>query len=151
MGYCEIKDVISMIKEDMINSIIGNEYIEDEDEQMKKINALAETAISDADAEINGYLVKRYNVPFSSIPAVINKFSKDIAVYNLVSRAGIDEGEREKTILNRYNAAIKYLENVAKGIVDIGVKDNSATESAKIGFAMSSSNRIFSRDSMRGW
>ena len=38
---------------------------------------------------------------------VINKFSKDIAVYNLFSRIGIDEGTDQKTYLNRYNAAIK--------------------------------------------
>ncbi|CAH8720535.1 DUF1320 domain-containing protein [Paenibacillus melissococcoides] len=45
-----------------------------------------------------GYLVKRYSVPLSRVPKVINKYAKDIAVYNLFSRIGIDEGEKEKKL-----------------------------------------------------
>lgn len=116
MGYCTTGEVLKMIKEDMVNSIIGDEYIEDADEKQQKITALCEDAISDACAEIDGYLAKRYKVPFTKTPQVINKLAKDIAVYNLVSRTGIDESEREKTFLNRYNAAIKFLTEVAKGI-----------------------------------
>ncbi|WP_338013869.1 DUF1320 domain-containing protein [Desulforamulus profundi] len=97
---------------------------------------------------MDGYLVKRYSVPLSPTPKVINKFSKDIAVYNLFSRAGIDEGEKEKNFLNRYKAAVKFLENVAKGVVDIGITDN--TKKANNGFSANSNTRLFSRDSMKG-
>ena len=107
--YCTVEEVLGMIKDDMKNVIIGDEYIEDADEREAKIAALCEDAISDACAEIDGYLAKRYRVPFGKTPQVINKFAKDISVYNLVSRTGIDESEREKTILNRYNAAINFL------------------------------------------
>ena len=60
MGYCTTGEVLKMIKEDMVNSIIGDEYIEDADEKQQKITALCEDAISDAGAEIDGYLAKRY-------------------------------------------------------------------------------------------
>lgn len=33
MGYCTTGEVLKMIKEDMVNSIIGDEYIEDADEK----------------------------------------------------------------------------------------------------------------------
>ena len=66
MGYCTTGEVLKMIKEDMANSIIGDEYIEDADEKQQKITALCEDAISDACAEIDGYLAKRYKVPTSS-------------------------------------------------------------------------------------
>ena len=147
--YCTVDEVLGMIKEDMKNVIIGGEYIEDAEERKEKILPLCEDAIADACAEIDGYLAKRYKVPFSRSPQVINKLAKDISVYNLVSRTGIDENEREKTILNRYNAAIKFLLEVAKGTVSIGVEEIGGR--AANGFNMKSSKRLFSRDSMGGW
>lgn len=149
--YCTVEEVLGMIKDDMKNVIIGDEYIEDADEREAKITALCEDAISDACAEIDGYLAKRYRVPFGKTPQVINKFAKDISVYNLVSRTGIDESEREKTILNRYNAAINFLLAVAKGTIDIGVEEKGGSSEAANGFKMKSSGRVFSRESMRGW
>lgn len=150
--YCTAKEALGMIKEDMWNVIIGDEYIEDVEERKKKIEALAEQAVSDACAEIDGYLSKRYSVPFTKTPQVINKFAKDIAAYNLVSRTGIDESEREKTFLTRYNAAIAFLLNVAKGLIDIGIEDGAPTDQgAANGFKMRSSERVFSRGNMKGW
>jgi phage gp36-like protein len=148
MPYCTVEEVRGMIKADALNMIIGDEYIEDEAEREARIIPIIEEAIKDADGEIDGYLVKRYSVPLSPTPKVINKFSKDIAVYNLFSRAGIDEGEKEKNFLNRYKAAVKFLENVAKGVVDIGITDN--TKKANNGFSANSNTRLFSRDSMKG-
>lgn len=146
--YCSVEEVRGMIKSDALNMIIGDEYIEDELEREAKIIPLIEEAIGDADGEIDGYLAKRYPVPLSPTPKVLNKFSKDIAVYNLFSRAGIDEGEKEKNYLNRYKAAVRFLENVAKGVIDIGVSDN--VKKASTGFQVNSSTRLFSRDSMKG-
>lgn len=151
MAYCTIEEVIEMLKADMINVIIGDDYIEDEEERIKAITPLTVEAVEDAGAEIDGYLAKRYDVPFSKTPKVINKFAKDIALYNLVSRKGIDESDREKTYLTRYNAAIAFLTKVAEGIIDIGVEGNSTQDAANTGFTMNSSGRIFSRESMRGW
>ena len=150
--YCTVEEVLEMIKDDMKNVIIGDEYIEDKQEREAKIAKLCEDAISDACAEIDGYLAKRYRVPFTKTPQVINKFAKDISVYNLVSRTGIDESDREKTFLNRYNAAIKFLTEVAKGTISVGAEDEAVgSGNAANGFKMKSSGRIFSRDSMRGW
>lgn len=148
--YCTVEEVLGMIKDDMKNVIIGDEYIEDKREREEKIVRLCEDAIADACAEIDGYLAKRYSVPFRNVPQAICKFAKDIAVYNLVSRMGIDENDREKTFLNRYNAAIKFLLEVAKGTISIGTEENGGSKTAD-GFRMRSSGRTFSRDSMRGW
>ncbi|MEB9894813.1 DUF1320 domain-containing protein [Bacillus cereus] len=137
-----------MIKDDALNALIGDRYIEDEEQREELIAPIIEEAIADASGEIDGYLVKRYSVPLSRVPKVINKYAKDIAVYNLFSRIGIDEGEKEKNYLNRYNAAIRFLENVAKGIIDIGVSDGSSK--AATAFSAQSSPRLFSRASMRG-
>ena len=151
MAYCSVKEVLDMLKVDMMNAIIGDEYIEDEAERKKKIEPLAEEAITDADAEIDGYLAKRYSLPFTETPKVLNKFSKDISLYNLASRKGVDENDREKTYLTRYKAAIAFLTKVAEGLIDIGVSGISKESLSKTGFSMKSSDRLFTRNSMKGW
>lgn len=151
MAYCTVGEVLDMLKADMMNVIIGDDYIEDEQERIKVITPLAEQAVGDAEAEIDGCLAKRYKVPFVKTPQVINKFAKDIALYNLVSRKGIDESEREKTYLTRYNSAITFLTKVAEGKIDIGVSEKSIEDAAKNGFSMKNAKRLFTRESMRGW
>ena len=151
MAYCTVAEVLDMLKEDMLNVIIGDNYIENEDERIQAITPIVEQAIADADAEIDGYLAKRYKVPFGKTPQVINKFAKDIALYNMVSRKGVDENDREKTYLTRYNAAIAFLTKVAEGRISIGVSENKTEDAARIGFSMSNSPRMFSRGSMKGW
>ena len=151
MAYCTAAEVLDMLKEDMLNVIVGDDYIENEDERIQAITPIVEQAIADADAEIDGYLAKRYKVPFEKTPQVINKFAKDIALYNMVSRKGVDENDREKTYLTRYNAAIAFLTKVAEGRISIGVSENNKEDAARIGFSMSNSPRLFSRGSMKGW
>lgn len=153
MAYCMVGEVLAAIKESAYDALLGDEYIDDVEECKKKLQSHVEEAIEDADAEIDGYLAKRYSVPMSPAPRVLNKFSKDIAVYNLMSRIGIDEQEREKTYLNRYNSAIKFLEGVAKGVINIGTSDSgdSQMQAAQKGFKIDHSPRLFSRETMKGW
>lgn len=148
MAYCEVFEVREMLKDDALNSIIGDTYIEDESEREAKITPIVESAIADAEGEVDGYLAKRYPVPLTVVPKAISKFTKDIAVYNLYSRVGIDEGDKEKNYLNRYRAAIDFLKLAADGKIDIGV--GSLQTSAKTGFKVKSNARLFSRDLMRG-
>ena len=42
--YCTVGEVLEMIKDDMKNVIIGDEYIEDEQEREAKIATLCESA-----------------------------------------------------------------------------------------------------------
>lgn len=150
MAYCTVQEVTGMLKDDMLNVIIGNEYIQDAEERKQKLAPIAELAIQDADAEIDGYLMKRYPVPMSPAPAVLSKYSRDIAVYNLVSRSGIDTNDRESNYLTRYKNAISFLTNVAKGVTDITVDGTSKPQQARTSFNVRNSNRLFSRDMMRG-
>ena len=83
MSYSTKEEVREMLKDDALNAIIGDTFIEDPVEREELVAPIIEGAIADADAEIDGYLAKRYAVPLSPAPKVINKFSKDIAVYNL--------------------------------------------------------------------
>lgn len=150
MSYSQRTEVREMIKDDALNAIIGDTFIEDPAQREELVGPIIDEAIADADGEIDGYLAKRYRVPLSPVPKVINKFSKDIAVYNLFSRIGIDEGTDEKTYLNRYNSAIKFLTFVADGKVSIGAETDDPTKAAATGFSVQSSPRLFSRSKLRG-
>ena len=150
MSYSTRVEVREMVKDDALNSIIGDTYIDDPAEREEKVGPIIDAAIADADAEIDGYLAKRYAVPFSPVPRVLNKFSKDIARYTLFSRMGIDESTDQKTYLHRYNAAVKFLTLVAEGKVSIGAGNEDPASAASTGFAVKSSPRLFRRNQMRG-
>ena len=96
MAYCTVEEVFAMFKEDALNTLAGTDYIEDPEERRKVLMPYVVSAIEDADAEINGYLNKRYEVPFRTVPKVICKYSKDIAVYNLASRRRKGENDPEQ-------------------------------------------------------
>ena len=138
-----------MIKDDALNSIIGDTFHEEE-EREALIGPIIEEAIADADGEIDGYLAKRYSVPLSRPPKVINKLSKDIAIFNLYSRFGIDEESAQKIYLTRYNSVIKFLTLVAEGKVSIGTESDDPASAAAVGFTVKSNPRLFSRDQMKG-
>lgn len=147
--YCTAADVREMLKDDLINELIGNGYMDDETEQEALLAPLLEQAAEDASAEVDGYLAKRYTVPLTNVPKIVTKFAKDIAVYNLVSRIGVGaDTDRENNYLTRYKNATKFLQAVAAGTVLIGLESPSAQ--AATGFRMASSSRLFSRDSMKG-
>lgn len=152
MSYSTRAEVRDMVKDDALNAIIGDTFIEDPAEREELVSPIIDAAIADADAEIDGYLAKE-DTPRPSgprPPRVINKFSKDIAVYNLFSRIGIDEGTDQKTYLNRYNAAIKFLTLVAEGTVSIGTETEDPASAAAGGFKVKSNSRLFTREKMRG-
>ena len=152
MSYSTRAEVREMIKDDALNAIIGDTFIEEPAKREELVAPIIDAAIADADGEIDGYLAKRYKVPFDPVPRVLNKFSKDIAIYNLYSRIGIDESEAEKNYLNRYNAAVKFLTLVAEGKVNIGTGEDGddPASAAATGFAARSNPRLFSRNSMKG-
>ncbi|MCD7948308.1 MAG: DUF1320 domain-containing protein [Oscillospiraceae bacterium] len=150
MSYSTREEVREMLKDDALNAIIGDTFIEDADEREAKVGPIIDGAIEDADGEIDGYLAKRYTTPITPPPKIINKLSKDIAIYNLYSRIGIDESSDEKNYLNRYNAAIKFLTLVAEGKVSIGPPADDQASAAATGFTVKSNPRLFRRGQMKG-
>lgn len=79
-------------------------------------------ALADASAVIDTYLCKRYNLPFEpaqKVPSIIRRLCVDLACY-LWARA--DELLSED-IRHRYDDAISTLKDIAKGIIDLPIKE----------------------------
>ena len=138
MSYSTRAEVRDMVKDDALNAIIGDTFIEDPVEREELVSPIIDAAIADADAEIDGYLAKRYAVPLAPSRG------------GRLSRIGIDEGTDQKTYLNRYNAAIKFLTLVAEGTVSIGTETEDPASAAAGGFKVKSNSRLFTREKMRG-
>lgn len=140
--YSTVDEVKSMVDE---GAMI---YLTDDNGSGEIDESKIDNAINDADSEINGYLQKRYPLPLPSIPKVINKLSKDITLYNLFSRRGIDKDKNDDTVLQRYKNAVKFLENLSKGVVELGIAARQVK--SIVGINLSSNRKLFSRNSMRG-
>ncbi len=87
--------------------------------------AVLDQAIADADAEINSYLTA-YTLPLANIPANLRAIACDITRYRLCDDQLIE------VVVKRYERAIRYLEQVAKGAASlppdaVGVASPSAT------------------------
>ena len=130
-----------------------------------EIDGRVTRAIEDADSEIDGYLSKCFAVPLSPVPDVIRKYSVDIALYNLYSRRNETFSIEVRPIrVERYNAAIKYLQNACKNGSSLGLSPApAASDSLNNEFttfdktfknntnAASAKYRKFSRDKLNGF
>lgn len=138
-NYITQTDIIEQLPEESLIQLT-------DDEGTGVVNdARADAAIKDAEGEVDGYLQTRYAVPLSPVPNIIAKLTADIAIYNLYARR---QGATEDR-LRRYQNAIKFLENVSKGVVMLGA-NTPATEDEG-GISVKDADRIFTREKLEGY
>lgn len=98
-----------------------------------------EQALTDAGAEVDGYLASRYALPLADVPPIVKVFACDIARYRLWDKAASDEVRR------RYEDALRYLRLAADGRVRIA-GGGSAEPVASGGAELVSGGLVFARD-----
>ncbi|WP_432460798.1 gp436 family protein [Agarivorans sp. QJM3NY_25] len=106
--------------------------------------ALAQ-ALSDASAEIDGYLAGRYPLPLSKTPAVLESLCCDMARYKLSNEHAPEPIEK------RYQAALKFLHSVGKGELSLGVDPEGAVATSANLPEISSAGTVFSRAQSKGF
>jgi len=141
MAYCTQSDLLEQISESELIQLTDDDDIGVIDDD--KITR----AIVNADAEIDSYCGVKHTVPFTTVPPRIRALSEDISIYNLYSRRrGAPEDRKE-----RYDNAIAFLKEVAKGNASLGEDDPDAPPLDTHKPEISSSDRVFSRDKMDGF
>lgn len=100
----------------------------DKDETGMIDDGILNNAIGDASAEIDAYLQRFYTLPLLSPPDIIVRYTCDIARYFLY------ETEATERVEKRYNAIIRYLEQVAKGVIVLAIPTIGTTTSASMMF-----------------
>jgi phage gp36-like protein len=84
-------------------------------------NAVAQRALTDADAEIDAYIASIYTLPLSSVPPVLSRIACDIARYRLWD----DQAPEE--VRSRYEDARRLLEAIAAGRVTLTTSQSAGT------------------------
>lgn len=103
-------------------------------------------ALTASAAMIDGYCGKLYQVPFAVCPDFIKALDLDITVYNLFSRRE-NVPENRKT---RRDNAVKNLEQIAKGLVTLGIATIPQPAKNTGSASFSSNARLCTRDTMKG-
>jgi phage gp36-like protein len=136
-------------KNDILNQIDEETLIElTDDDKTGVVNETVLNAnITDADSEINSYLEGNYTIPLSPVPARIRSISVDITIYNLYSRRDDTIPEIRK---ERYENAMKYLEAVSKGEINLGTSAIQPTTTPDTA-VIESQTRKFTRETMSGF
>lgn len=120
---------------------------EREDSVPGEINlALLEQALSDASAEIDGYIAGRYVLPLTTVPAVLERNCCDIARYFLYGDKAPEQVEK------RYTAVVKFLTAVSKGDISLGLADTGETAGqSELVISIESAGSVFGRKSAKGF
>lgn len=104
-------------------------------------------AINRADAEIDAYVGKRYQLPLMPAPDQVKGLSIDMALYHLYSRRSVAPTVRRQ----KYEAALAFLKLVAAGEAVVEGASGLLTETTQVGSEFSSATRVFTRDSQGNW
>ncbi|GAA4651685.1 DUF1320 domain-containing protein [Kistimonas scapharcae] len=107
----------------------------------------ASRAITQASDEIDLYLGKRYVLPLATTPSTVRNLCVTIALYWLAD----DAAGMTELAENRYKASVKTLEQLAKGVISLGLPDaEKAAENTAGDVQLASGPRRLSRDSLAG-
>jgi phage gp36-like protein len=105
--------------------------------------AIVARALTDSDAEIDGYLASRYALPLATVPPVLARIACDIARYRLW------EDRASEEVRLRYEDARRLLESIARGQVSLGLPAASAAPAlAEVSLG---NPRVMSRDGTGGY
>ncbi len=107
---------------------------------------LIERALQDADETINSYLSGRYVLPLSTVPAVLARVACEMARFYLYDDQVTD------LIKDRHASNIKWLSEVSKGTVSLGVESVSGQQpNSSAAAELVSSDAVWKRGNSGGF
>ncbi|WP_299733998.1 DUF1320 domain-containing protein [uncultured Endozoicomonas sp.] len=134
-AYATQQDIIDRIGEDNLLVLIGDDSV------------AVERAISQATDEITLYLGRRYVLPLATVPTSVRNLCVTIALYWLAD----DAAGMTELAENRYKAAVKNLEQLAKGTISLGMPDaERASENSAGNVQLVTAERRLTRKSLGG-
>lgn len=105
--------------------------------------AVVAAKLADAEAEIDGYLQGRYQLPLLPVPPVLARLACDIARYHLY------DDRTTEAVTQRYRDAIAFLVRVSQGQVQLGVAEGGTPAAAGGGAEFSAPAREFTSETLR--
>ncbi|MBS7703313.1 gp436 family protein [Chelatococcus asaccharovorans] len=111
MPYALSADIDALYGEDLLK------VIADRDRSGTVDQPSVDRALQEATGEIDAYISQRYAVPVSPVPTVLRRVCVDMAVYYLAGETG---ATITLEISRRYERALSFLKDVAKGTATLG-------------------------------
>jgi phage gp36-like protein len=97
--------------------------------------------LANADAEIDGYLLGKVELPLSAYPAILKVHACSIAWYRLLGSSADDQARRD------YDDALAYLLQVARGTVVLIAPAAAPAISGAGPVLFSAGSKVFGRES----
>lgn len=140
MAYASQQDIIDLYGEDCLSASA------DRDSDGSADSTPVTNALDTASNEIDSYLGTLYDIPLTSVPDQVKTVCIDIAIYRL--SYGFGAGLTDEKA-KRYDNAIRWLRDAAKGIVTLAVDTGPVETSANV-ISFHSDRRQFVRCHTRG-
>lgn len=139
------------LKQDLIDRFGEKELRELTDRVNRPPTTIDDTvvgrALADATALIDGYIAKAYALPLATVPEILVKVAADIARYYLHGKAA----DKDSPVTTAYNQAVAWLKDVAKGLVELDDGGDIPAPAGGGAIKTSAPNRVFTRDSLKGF
>jgi len=112
MDYCTINDLVDAITAKTLTQLTDDAGAGTYDSDVLTAE------IANGQEEMDPYLRTRYSakMPFVVIPGMLKAINVDIALYRVYKR----RGKVPQLYVDAYDKVIKKLENIAKGLIDLG-------------------------------
>ena len=106
-------------------------------------DTILQKALDDADAVINSYVARRYDMPITGAPPVLRRHAEVLAWYSL-HRGRHTEEDRQA-----YDDTMKFLDDVSKGValLDVGGSQPASSPAEAV---VDGPDRMFNRDTLKG-
>ena len=105
-----------------------------------------DAALTDATAEINGYISKRVTLPLPETPDMLRVVCRELAIYRLHANVGRVTETQEKL----RDAAISFLKQVQDGKTSIG-DDQDTVQTSEGAVTAEGPERVMTRESLKGF
>lgn len=107
--------------------------------------AVMSQALASADALANSYIAARVTTPLDPVPLALTDAVCAIARYKLFT------GVRSQDVTDDFNGAVKWLAAVGAGAAQIGDEGAPPPEATSGSPQISAPDRVFSRDTLKGF
>lgn len=144
MSYCTLADILGAIPEQELTQLT-----DDSIPPVMVNQAVVDQAIAAAETLINGYIGGRYPLPLATVPELVKSITLEIAVYKIYLRR--KKKMPSEAVKAGYDDAMRLLRDIQGGKLSLGV-DQAGIEVKPVtgSGAFTTSERIFSRESMKG-
>jgi phage gp36-like protein len=121
------------------------DYSIDEQAAVTQALELIDSKLLDAESLVNGFLASRYAIPLATVPRLVVTTLCDVARYQLYDDLATD------TIKDKYNDAIKLLQAIAAGKVNLGVDPAGNKPETSDVATVSSETPVWRRQDSKGY